>query len=170
MGGSPVATLGLRLVGLSGMRLAIGRTQSRLTATEVEFVLRRIADRPTAHPVVDRQDGCEMSVFKNDGILLDNWRLRSGSSRDRLMGYRAARTFGARRSRTACKAKAMDLADDRIARDTAQDPGDLASGKPLVPKGFQLFDAFIRPTHRSPHLSLPQDIVPDGRSCTTDAV
>ena len=81
-----------------------------------------------------------------------------------------ARALRTGRARAARQTQAVDLADDGIARDPAQDPGDLARGKPFIPKGFQLFHAFIGPTHRGPQLSLPQDIVPDRGFCTTTAV
>ncbi len=168
--GAAVAALGLRLVGLAGVGLAIRRARSRLPAAEVEFVRGGIADRPAAHAVVDGQNSREVAVIQHDGILLHHRRLGRCNARDRFVRDRAARSFGARWSRAPCKTQAVDFADDGVACNPTQDTSDLARRKPFIPKGFQLFHAFVGPTHRSPLSSLPQDIVPDRRLCTTIAV
>ena len=58
-----------------------------------------------------------------------------------------ARTFGARRRRTAGEAQAVDFADDGVAGDAAQLTRDLAGAQAIGPELLQLLDAFFRPTH-----------------------
>src|ERR1051326_2596020 len=41
----------------------------------------------------------------------------------------------------------MHFPNDRVACDAPQHPGNLACGKPLVPKRFELFDPFVCPAH-----------------------
>src|SRR6185437_16199091 len=68
----------LRLIGLAGMGLAIGRAAFGLPAAEMEFVLGRIADRPAAHAVVDGQHSGVVAVVQGDGLFLHHRRVRPG--------------------------------------------------------------------------------------------
>src|SRR5690242_18475885 len=102
------AMIGLRLVGLAGMRFAIGRTGFRLMPAEVELVLRRIADGPAAHAVVDRENGDVRAVLQGHGIFLDHRRLRDVSAQRGHAGRGwNARAFGAGGRRAAGEAEAM---------------------------------------------------------------
>ena len=69
--------------------------------------------------------------------------------------------LGSRRTGASGKAEPVDFADDRVARDAAQDTGDLACRKPFGPERLQLLDPFVRPAHIAPPGFYLQNIVPE---------
>jgi hypothetical protein len=71
--------------------------------------------------------------------------------------------LGSRGTRASGKAKAVDFANDGIARDAAQDAGDLACRKPFGPERLQLLNPFVRPAHIAPPGLSLQNIVPGER-------
>src|SRR5712671_1074677 len=133
----------------------------------MELVFRRIADRPTAHPVVDRQHRGKTAILQNHGIFLDDLRRRGRDMRDGSPCNGASRPLGSRRTGASGKAKTVDFADDRVARDAAQDAGDLACRKPFGPERLQLLNPLVRPAHNAPPGLNPQNIVPGERSNTS---
>ena len=141
-----VAALLLRLVGLAGMGLAIGRAGFGTAAAEMELGGGGIADRPAAHAVA------------RWSARWRNCRPPAAADLPPPPGRRAWRcagcwpwapwqagAVGAGRAGAAGQAQAMDLADHGIAGDAAQGAGDLAGRKPFGPEVLQLLDPVVGP-------------------------
>ena len=153
--GHLVPALLLRLVSLAGMRFAIGRAVFRLAAAEMKLMLGRIADRPAAHTVVDRQHGGEIAVIELKRIFLDDrcgWDMRANRHARRTGQSRA---FGARRTGTAGETQPMHFAYYGVAGNAAQHAGDLTCREPLGPKILELLDAVFGPVRLSHPVLLP---------------
>src|ERR1700756_4254516 len=132
------------------MRLAVRRARLRLAPAEMKFGLCRVADRPAAHPVIDRQNRRKTTVFQDDGIFFDDRRLLDVMANVPWRG-RKSDPLGAGCRDTAGEAQAMDFADHGVTADPAShDPGDMTCRKALGPKRLQLLDALARPAHQRP--------------------
>src|SRR5215831_1594540 len=132
--GAPVTALRLRLIGFASVGFAIGRTKLGLMTAEMELIVGRIADRPAAHPIIDRENRREISIRQGDRIFLDNRRQGCRGMNRCLAGNGAARPLRTRRSSPPGQTQAMHLPNHGVAGDAPQHPRNLARGEPLVPK------------------------------------
>ncbi len=152
------------------MILAIGQAVEAAMAAEVEALGARIADRPLAHLVVEREQR-HPEADRHDEILERHLRRRAarggvrlhlergitldeGTRRGRPVrrgGAAGAGLARARRARSrlrpAGKIQAVYLADHGIARDAAKLRGDLARAQSVSPEFFEQLDAFVGPIH-----------------------
>ena len=142
-----------RLEGAARVVLAIGQAKYFGLAAEVEVSHLRIADRPAAAALGQRLNGFALGDWndqlfggRNIGLPFTceeaaNRRV-SGNCKARFVGrsfdvgHALARTvrFHARCGGATREAKAMDLADDGIARDASEPSGDLTGAQPFRPE------------------------------------
>src|SRR5258708_3865123 len=108
------------------MGFAIRRTTLRRTAAEVELVRRRIADRPAAHAIVDRQHGRVAAVVERQRIFLDDRRWWNMRKHRYFWRHGETRPFAARWARTSGQSETMDFSDYGVACDAAERARDLA--------------------------------------------